>query len=79
MHVFRGLGDLILLQHLLCSSAASAGVATERSSLRHCQTLALDQLTIPCLHLIPERLKNTKLTHSLRAAWSNSYGVASLV
>lgn len=69
----------LLLQHLLFSGAASAGVATRRPSLRHCQTLALDQLTILCLHLIPERLKHTKLTHSLRAAWSNGNVVESMV
>lgn len=68
-----------LLQRSLCSGAASTGAATELRSLRRWETLALDQLTIPCLHLVPEKLKNIKLTQNLRPAWSNGNGGASLV
>lgn len=70
-HIFKELEDIYFsLQYF------AVLVATEQRSLRHCQTLASDQLTIPCLHLIPERLGNTKLPRSSRAARSNSNGGA---
>lgn len=46
--------DCVLVWSAFC--CAFSGVATKCSSLRHCQTLPSDQLSVPCAHLIPKRL-----------------------